>query len=148
MGHHSSINEPVDGDEFIAVVKPALAKCDAAALAHCVNVRWTQRQICKLLKHPNLDVRRVAAVVLGMIGDEHTITCLTHALRDTDSQVNQMAEHALWSVWFRQGTAQSTAVFSQGISLLAEDELDLAIASFKTLSPNTSIKSCGSTRLA
>jgi hypothetical protein len=131
MGKPSTINEPIDGEDFIAVVKPALMKCDAAALAHSVNVRWTTRQVCKLLKHPNLDIRRVAAVVLGMVGDEHTITCLTHALRDTDGQVNQMCEHALWSIWFRQGTPQSSAVFSQGISLLAEDELKLAIHAFR-----------------
>jgi len=131
MDEPISIHQPIDGDEFIRVVTPSLQACDAAALARDVTLRWRPREVCKLLKHPNVDVRRVAAVTLGMVGDPHTVTCLTHALRDGDEQVNQMAEHALWSIWFRTGSPDASTPFRQGLAHLADDDYDRAATSFR-----------------
>ena len=127
----SCIHTPINGDEFLEVVTPALEACDPAALAKALLIRWRARDVCKLLKHPNVDVRRVAAVALGMIGHKHTMACLTHALRDADGQVNQMAEHALWSIWFRMGSPEATGPFREGLAHLAADNYAQAVAAFR-----------------
>jgi tetratricopeptide (TPR) repeat protein len=77
-----------------------------------------------------VDVRRVAAVTLGMVGDMQVAGCLTRALRDEDEQVNQMAEYALWSIWFRAGDPKAVRPFCQGISALSAEAYTQAIEHF------------------
>lgn len=124
----------IDGDEFLAVILPYLKEGDAAGLAHAVKIRWHAKQICQLLKIPNVtnvDVRRVAAVTLGLVGNRDAICCLTRALRDPDTQVQQMAEHSLWSIWFRAGSDDATVPFREGLAHLNADNHEQAAASFK-----------------
>jgi hypothetical protein len=111
----------ISGEKFLAAALPALQSCDAAALAKAVSARWSPSQVCQLLRHANVDVRRVATVTMGMIGNMGHVTCLTHALSDGDPQVNQMAEHALWSIWFRSGSPQAAQPFREGLSLLSAE---------------------------
>ncbi len=120
----------IDGQAFLNLTLPAIRNCDAATLAQSVLSRWTPAQICKLLKHANVDVRRVATVTMGMIGDMSHNSCLTHALSDADRQVNQMAEHALWSIWFRSGSPQAARPFREGLEHLSADQHETAIQKF------------------
>ncbi len=121
----------VDAREFLEVTAPLLRGGDAQVLARAVAVRWRARDLCGLLRHEEVDVRRVAAVTLGLVGDHSMIACLTMALRDADAQVNQMAEHALWSIWFRSGEAKAAQPFREGVSLLATESYPSAIICFK-----------------
>lgn len=121
----------IDGPDFLAVTLPYLKEGDAAGLAHAVNVRWHAKQVCKLLRLPQVDVRRVAAVTLGLVGNKNALTCLTRALRDPDPQVQQLAEHSLWSIWFRSSTDEATIPFREGLAHLGADNHEDAIASFK-----------------
>ena len=116
--------------EFLRIVKPALKVGDPAMLAKAVQVRWRPSEICRLLRDHDNDVRRVAAVTLGLIGDMQSVPSLTRALRDEDEQVNQMAEHGLWSIWFRSGDPKAAKPFRQGVSLLASESFDRAITEF------------------
>lgn len=111
----------VDPDDFLLAVRPALQAGDAAALAQLVRKRWTLRELCSLLTSPNVDVRRVVAVTLGLVGDRAVVDCLAKALHDPDEKVNQMAEHGLWSIWFRLGKPQSTPAFRKGVALLSAE---------------------------
>lgn len=120
----------IDGQAFLRATLPALKSCNAAQLASAVLEKWTAGDVCRLLKHANVDVRRVATVTMGMIGNMSHVNCLTHALTDPDRQVNQMSEHALWSIWFRSGKPQAARPFREGLALLAADEYDQAIEKF------------------
>lgn len=124
----------IDGHAFLTATLPALKSCNAAALAKAVLDRWTAADVCRLLKHANVDVRRVATVTMGMIGNVSHVNCLTNALTDADAQVNQMAEHALWSIWFRGGSTQAARPFREGLALLAAEKHDQAIEKFREAS--------------
>lgn len=121
----------IDPTEFLDVVRPALAACDPTRLAHVVRIRWRPHQICRLLRRPEDDVRRVAAVALGLVGDMSCTPALTRALRDQDEQVNQMAEHGLWSVWFRSGRPEAVDPFRAGLGLLSTEDYDRAVTRFR-----------------
>lgn len=125
------IHDPVDSQAFLDVVRRPLADGDAAALAHAVNARWTCRQVCGLLRDTAVDVRRVAAVTIGMIGDKRSVNCLARALHDRDPQVSEMAEHSLWSIWFRGGSPAATVPFSRGVAALSEERFAGAIRYFE-----------------
>src|SRR5690606_35302548 len=113
--------------EFLAVVCPALAAGEPQALADEVLKRWTPRQICRLLVDPEVDVRRVAAIVLGLIGDQTCVGCLARALHDADASVNEMAEHGLWSIWFRSGKSAAVSALAAGVAAMEQEAYAQAI---------------------
>ena len=121
---------PISESCFLNVVRPHLQTGDAACLAQAVRVRWRPAQVSQLLRQGGIDTRRVAALVLGLIGNKASSHALTRALRDEDAQVNLMAEHALWSIWFRAGAPEATESFREGVALLESEAYEAAIICF------------------
>jgi len=93
--------------------------------------RWSPAQLCTMLQHGNVDVRRVVAVALGLVGDMTTVDALVESLRDEDAQVNQMAEHGLWAIWFRSSAREAARPFKQGVQLLVDENYESALVCFK-----------------
>lgn len=120
----------IDEKVFIEVVRPALAVGDATALAKEVGMRWKPCQVGKLLTSQDKDVRRVAAVALGMIGTQREVPALARALHDPDDCVNKMAEHSLWSVWFRSGRPEATKFFQSGVGRIEAEDYHGAVDAF------------------
>ncbi|QNN25307.1 tetratricopeptide repeat protein [Planctomycetales bacterium ZRK34] len=123
--------QQVNTEEFLRVVGPALQRCGADELARQVNQRWTPNQLCQMLHDEAADVRKVACVVLGLVGDARSLRCLTRALRDADPHINQLAEHALWSVWFRLGSSEAQKHFRRGLAAMENDQHALAVSHFR-----------------
>ena len=111
-------------------VAPALAAGDAEALAAAARRHGGATSLCPLLGHRRVDVRRVAALTLGLIGGRATVGCLTRCLRDPDEQVQALAEDALWSIWFRGGRPDAMHDFGEGLDQLQADDHDAAVAAF------------------
>lgn len=124
MDHHP------DPHVFLDIVRPGLQEADAARLARDVAQHWTPAQISSLLVHDEPDLRRVAAVVLGLVGDRSVIGALAKALHDADEQVNQMAEHGLWSIWFRTGDCKAAKHFRQGVALIGSENYEQSLEHF------------------
>lgn len=122
--------QPIDVNELLKVVRPELVHGDPAALAQAVQMRWRPRQLTQLLRHNQTEVRQVAALALGLIGDASNISSLTRALHDDDWRVNQMAEYALWSIWFRSSDPKAADPFREGIKFLAAESHEKAIEQF------------------
>lgn len=125
------MDQLVDSVQFLNMVMPLLATGDADLLARSILERWTKQQMCELLAHGEMDVRRVTAVALGLIGDRHCACCLAKALHDDDAQVVQMAEHGLWSIWFRDGRPEATEPFREGFRVMGDGAYTRAIACFE-----------------
>ena len=121
----------IDAKEFLNTVRPALETADVRLLAHTLRVRWRQSQLIRLLRHDEADVRRVAAVAIGLVGDADATSSLTRALRDEDEQVNQMAEYGLWSIWFRAARPHAAKPFREGVALLTIEAHTQAIEKFR-----------------
>jgi tetratricopeptide (TPR) repeat protein len=113
--------EPIDSQEFLRVVRSANAGC-VDDLARRVAERWTPQQLCGMFGDPSLDVRKLACVVLGLVGDGRVQDCLAKALRDEDAQINELAEHALWSIWFRGGTHEASRHFCRGMESMEKED--------------------------
>ncbi len=100
----SEIVGAINPEEFINTLHPSLIQgCLEEALFR-IGKRWTCPQIVELLKNKNADVRKVAALALSAVGDQGAVVPLAIALHDVDPKVREMAEHGLWSVWFRLAT--------------------------------------------
>lgn len=121
----------IDANTFLNAIRAPLASADPVALANTVLRRWQPRELCPLLRHTRPDVRRAAAVVLGLVGDHDTLACLTRALRDRDIRVTRAAEDSLWSIWFRLGKPAAMEPFQAGVRALDNEQHQPAIEHFK-----------------
>jgi len=121
----------IDPAEFLEVLHPALESGDRDRVVAAVRSRWLPPQLCPLVQSPEPDVRRVAALVLGMVGDRRVTDCLARALRDPDETVHQMAEHARWSIWFRSGRPSAVKPFREGLEMLNQRAYQASIAWFR-----------------
>jgi len=122
--------QPIDPAEFVASVQPLLEAQDPAALLELLHSRWSSEQITRLLSTASCDVRKVAALALALVGQPCCLKDLAAQLRHPDPMVNQMVEHALWSIWFRCGTPEANHELCLGTRALNHKECDAATRHF------------------
>ena len=122
--------QQVDPQEFVASVQPMLEAQNPAALLELLKSRWTREQIKQLLSCQCADARKVAALALALVGGRCCLTDLTAQLKHTDPMVNQMAEHAIWSIWFRLGSIEANHDLCRGTQALNRGDYDRALCHF------------------
>lgn len=120
----------IDPIEFISAVRPLLEQMDLTGFSGTVLSRWNEKQIASLLRSKNCDARKVAALALGIVGGTCCIPLLAERLGDSDPFTNQMAEHALWSVWFRLGSAEANQQLARGAMAMQSRQFDRALTCF------------------
>ena len=134
----NSTSPTIDPDAFVRTVQPVLERRDLTALHEFLRQRWTSDQIISLLKSECCDARKVAALCLSLVGCNRCLDELARQLRDTDPMVNQMAEHAMWSIWFRGGSAEANHQLTRGVLAVDRGDIEHAIKHFDkaiTISP-------------
>lgn len=122
--------QTIDPNEFLARVRPALARQDIHGLVTLLRANWTVDQITALLSCDHEDARKAAALALSLVGKRCCVTKLSEQLKARDPLANQMAEHALWSVWFRCGTEEANECLCRGSQALDQREFDSAMEHF------------------
>jgi tetratricopeptide (TPR) repeat protein len=120
----------IDTVQFLSAVRPLLENQDVQGLVSLLKDRWNCDQIANLLMGGDEDARKVAALCLALVGKRCTIDKIVQQLKDPDPMVNQMAEHALWSIWFRCGTQQSNTELCRGTKALNARDFAVAIEHF------------------
>lgn len=120
----------VDPEEFVATIQPMLEAQNPAALLELLKSRWSREQIKRLLSCECADARKVAALALALVGGRCCINDLTAQLKHPDPMVNQMAEHALWSIWFRLGSIDANHELCRGTQFVNQGQYDRAICCF------------------
>jgi tetratricopeptide (TPR) repeat protein len=116
----------IDPSQFVCSVKPLLEARDFEGLLCHLKAHWSAEQIVSLLSASDPDVRKVAALALSLVGGKCCIPAVADRLRDLDAMTNQMAEHALWSIWFRCGTPAANAELARGAQCLGDHDFDCA----------------------
>jgi tetratricopeptide (TPR) repeat protein len=121
---------PIQPEEFVAAVQPLLERQDMCGLLHLLKTRWTPEQIVDLLKCRHCDARKVAALALSLVGGPCCVPPLAEQLKDPDRVVNEMAEHALWSIWVRSGSCEANCHIAKGAQALEDQDLERAVRHF------------------
>jgi tetratricopeptide (TPR) repeat protein len=127
----------IDPKHFVREVEPILQRQDLAGLLEFIKQRWTGEQIVSLLKSKCCDARKVAALCLSLVGCPGCLDELARQLKDSDPMVNEMAEHAMWSIWFRGGTPEANHQLARGALALNRRDFEHAIRHF-----NRAIEMC------
>ena len=120
----------IDPQEFISLLESSLSQGRLEEALQCVRARWSANQIVDLLHDKSPDVRKVAALALSLVGDTSAIAPLALALHDPDAMVAQVAEHALWSVWFRLGAPRAISLVKCGNTHLHHGNYVCALEKF------------------
>ena len=115
---------PPDAGRFVAEVRPLLEANDLPGLVAHLGGRYDPPQIAGLLNSPCPEARKVAALSLALIGRCDCIPALVEHLGEADPTINEMAEHALWSIWFRGGDAAANTLVLRGCDALNEGEAE------------------------
>lgn len=113
---------PIQGSEFLKVAVAAHQAGGLDQLAAEVACRWNAASLCDLLINPEAEVRRMASMSLGLIGDRSVTKYLSVGLRDSDQRVTELTEDALWSIWFRSGSDEAQSHFHHGLRALNEEQ--------------------------
>lgn len=121
---------PIDPKDFVREVQPILARQDLAGLLEFLKSRWTAEQIVSLLKCKCCDARKVAALCLSLVGCSACLEEIAKQLRDPDPVTNEMAEHAMWAIWFRSGTPDANHQLARGALALNRRDFEHAIRHF------------------
>jgi len=120
----------INAQEFFNTLQPSLSQGNLEQTLLSVGKRWTCPQIVALLANRSGDVRKVAALALSAVGDRSAIVPLAVALHDSDAMVSQMAEHALWAVWFRLGKPRAVSLVKCGNTHMHHGNYECAIEKF------------------
>jgi tetratricopeptide (TPR) repeat protein len=123
-------NPTIDAEQFVSAVTPLLAGQDLGALVELLRSKWTHAQIATLLHSDNADARKVSAFAFGLVGKTCCVHKLAPLLKDEDPMVHQMAEHALWSLWFRSGTPEANHQVCRGTKALNRRDFEHALSHF------------------
>ena len=122
---------PIDPAQFVACVQPLLAGMDLQGLSDLLRTRFTKEQVTALFQCDNPDARKVAALAFGLIGCKQGMCRLADLLKDPDPMVNQMAEHAMWTIWFRSGANdEANRELCRGTRAMNRRDFDEAIEHF------------------
>ncbi|HTL28499.1 MAG TPA: hypothetical protein VL282_04740 [Tepidisphaeraceae bacterium] len=120
----------IDPGKFVAKVLPVLKKNDLQGLHDLLVANWTAEQIISLLASQHQDARKVAALSLSLVGCQQCLKPIAEQLKDPDPMVNQMAEHAMWSIWMRGGTCEANHQVCRGVQAIERREFPHAIEHF------------------
>ena len=120
----------IDPQQFIRAVQPLLERRDVTGLHRLLKSRWSCDQLRTLLHSDHLDAKKVGLLCLSMIGTECSINDVAVELKHPDRVVNEMAEHALWSIWFRMGTPTANHELMRGAQALGRKDIPHAITHF------------------
>jgi tetratricopeptide (TPR) repeat protein len=117
----------IDSESFIELVRPTLERRDAESLAAVVREQCETAELCDLMREGTLDARKVVCLTLGLVGGNDCTGCLARALHDADDVVAELAEHALWSIWFRLGNPKASGELKRGMERLGANEFPQAV---------------------
>ncbi len=89
-------------EKLVRRTRSYLRVYDEAGLLRYLRSSWRTTVLIKLLAHDNAAEVKVAATCLGILGDPIATSALIAALPYEDAVVTEMAEFALWTIWFKE----------------------------------------------
>jgi tetratricopeptide (TPR) repeat protein len=108
--------------------KTFLEDRDIEAFRERVAARYNEGTLGRILAgSPSVAARRAAVVSLGLLASfEQSNAVLGRSLKDGDAAVRGMAEHALWTVWFRADTPENNLLLDQVRNTIRNQQLNEA----------------------
>jgi tetratricopeptide (TPR) repeat protein len=101
--------------------------------AEQVSQRYTEGTLQRLLAQRKSKTREPALVALRLLGTMDSNAAIASCLRDRDPHVRELAEGALWSIWFRGDSEENQQELQRLTRLIAEQQYAAALAGLDAL---------------
>ncbi len=93
-----------------------------------VCARYTEATLGRLIQSTDINDRRASVLALGLIGSFGANDEVGRALRDADPTVRNLAENALWAIWFRAGTPENNERLQKIQALIGQGQYTQALS--------------------
>lgn len=104
-----------------------------ARYAQEVQKRYFESTLQRLLAQRDTSTREAALAALRVIGTMSSNAILAACLRDADLHVRELAESAMWAIWFRADSAENNQELQRLMHLVGEQEFAKALAGLDAL---------------
>lgn len=121
------MREPDAGSLLVEYYEIFLRDHDIETFRQHVSGRYTEGTLARLIESGSLNSRRAAVLALGLFGTYGSNAGVARALRDDDPTVRDLAENALWAIWFRADTPENNAMLEQVRLLIRNERLAEAV---------------------
>lgn len=98
-----------------------------------VSARYSEATLARLLRIGGVQARRAAVLALGLVGGFESNAAVAGALQDKDPTVRNLADNALWSIWFRADTPENNKALDHVQDLILRDRFSEAVAAATAL---------------
>lgn len=122
-----SMSEPAQRSLLIAYYEELLAGEDVDAFKQQVRSRYAESTLCRIARGGDPMSRRAALLSLGLVGTMESNAVVASALADEDGSVREIAEKALWSLWFRADSPENNAALEKISKLIGRGRTESAI---------------------
>jgi tetratricopeptide (TPR) repeat protein len=100
---------------------------DIEAFQTHVQARYSGATLGRAVQMGDTQTRRAAVLALGLVGGYEVNEVVGRALRDSDAAVRNLANNALWAIWFRADSVENNSMLEKVASLNTNQRPDLAI---------------------
>lgn len=121
------------GLRLVQLASPFLERKDRAGLAEALEGTWSSECLALLLSDGDSAVVRAAAICLGLVGEMEDGPALAKLLQHADAVIVEVAEDALWSIWFRAGGSLGQAVLSKIAQAIREEQTENVVGMLTAL---------------
>jgi tetratricopeptide (TPR) repeat protein len=119
--------EPHTGSLLVDYYETFLRDHDINAFRQHVSARYMEGTLARLIESPNVQARRAAVLALGLFGSFEVNAAVAKAMRDSDPTVRDLADNALWAIWFRADTPENNATVATVSRLISQHRFEEAI---------------------
>lgn len=119
--------EPHTASVLVDYFETFLRDKDIEAFHRGVMARYSEGTLARLARSGTPQSRRAAFLALGMMGTFQINEVVARGLRDQDPTVRNLAQNALWAIWFRADTPENNAVLLEVRDLIGRERMGEAI---------------------
>lgn len=101
--------EPHTAALLVDYFETFLREKDIEAFQLSVATRYTEGTLARLARSGGVQARRAAVLALGLVGSFAVNEDVARSLRDPDPAVRNLAQNALWAIWFRADSPENNA---------------------------------------
>ncbi|MCB9850153.1 MAG: hypothetical protein H6817_05560 [Phycisphaerales bacterium] len=109
---------------MVSTARSRLNASDERGLRQYLRTSWSTTELAALLDVEDADVVKIAAICVGLTGTTAEAPALSRTLHHDDYFVVNIAERALWNIWFRASNAQCCAWLREAITNMHAGEYD------------------------
>ena len=121
------MRESENGSLLVVYYATFLHDHDIENFQQQVSARYTEGTLARLIDSPDVTGRRAGILALGLLGTMASNGVVARALRDSDPTVRDLADNALWAIWYRADTPENNTTLEQVRLLIQHDRLADAV---------------------